>query len=110
MFAVSSYPEVVAWHVTVASLLIGAALSAFVLASYLPEQFRAHDRATGVGLTYGVGSGVFGGLAPLIATLLTASQHPLAVAAFPVMCAAPAAALVWLIYRRERSSPPQVGR
>lgn len=94
---------------TLASMLIGAALSAFVLASYLPEQFGTRDRATGVGLTYGIGSGVLGGLAPLIATLFTASGHPSGIAALPVLCAVSAATLVWFTHQRGRSSPGRTG-
>jgi MHS family proline/betaine transporter-like MFS transporter len=81
---------------TVASLAVGTALSGFVLASHLPEAFALPDRATGVGLTFGVGSGVFGGPAPLFAGWLVTNDHPSAIAVYPALCAALAAvALVW---------------
>ena len=83
-----------------ASLGVGVALSGFVLASYLPEAFPTSDRATGVGLTYGIGSGVFGGVAPLLAGWLLAQHHLPALVIYPVLCAAAATiSLVWAIRR-----------
>jgi len=80
----------------VAGLAVGAALSGFVLASHLPETFAVGERATGVGLTFGVGSGLFGGVAPLLAGWLVANHHVSAVPLYPAGCAALAAvALVW---------------
>jgi MFS transporter, MHS family, proline/betaine transporter len=80
----------------VASLTLGAALSGFVLASQLPEAFSLADRATGVGLTFGVGSGAFGGLAPLLAGWLVARHDVTSVAVYPAVCAVLAAvALAW---------------
>jgi MHS family proline/betaine transporter-like MFS transporter len=80
----------------VASVAVGAALSGFVLASYLPEAFAVGDRAAGVGLTFGVGSGIFGGLAPLLAGWLAGTDRTTAIALYPASCAALAAvAVVW---------------
>jgi MHS family proline/betaine transporter-like MFS transporter len=88
---------------TLASLGVGAALAGFVLASYLPEAFPTFDRATGVGLTYGVGSGVFGGLAPLLAGWLLAQHRLTALALYPVLCAA--AATIFLAWSIRRPDP-----
>jgi MHS family proline/betaine transporter-like MFS transporter len=53
------------------SMLMGVVIAAFVIPSFLSEQFPARVRATGLGLAYGVGSAVVGGTAPLIATVLS---------------------------------------
>jgi MHS family proline/betaine transporter-like MFS transporter len=83
-----------------ASLGVGVALSGFVLASYLPEAFPTSDRATGVGLTYGIGSGIFGGVAPLLAGWLLGQHHLPALVIYPVLCAASAMiCLAWSIRR-----------
>jgi MFS family permease len=58
-----------------ANLAVGATLGGFVLAVYLPEAFAVRERATGVGLSYGVGNAVLGGLAPLAAGWLVAGGH-----------------------------------
>ena len=102
------WPTALAWVLaeaswitfTLASLGVGAALSGLVLASYLPEAFPIADRATGVGLTYGVGSGVFGGSAPLLAGWLLAQHRLPAIAFYPLLCAMAAAiCLAWSIRR-----------
>jgi MHS family proline/betaine transporter-like MFS transporter len=91
---------------TLTSLGVGAALSGFVLASYLPEAFPTADRATGVGLTYGVGSGVFGGVAPLLAAWLVAQHRLPALALYPVLCAVGAAiVLAWSVHRPDPGVP-----
>jgi MHS family proline/betaine transporter-like MFS transporter len=78
------------------SLTVGAVLSGFVLGSHLPEAFAVEERALGVGLTYGIGSAVFGGLAPLLAERLVTNHHPGVVVVYPVACAVLAAAsLAW---------------
>jgi MHS family proline/betaine transporter-like MFS transporter len=79
-----------------AAVVAGVALSGFVLASHLPEVFATGDRATGVGLTFGVGGAVLGGVAPLLAAWLNGRQWEGAVVVYPVVCAALAAvALAW---------------
>jgi MHS family proline/betaine transporter-like MFS transporter len=92
---------------TLASLGVGAALSGFVLASYLPEAFAVADRATGVGLTYGVGSGVFGALAPLLAGWLVAQHRATSIALYPVLCAVAAAICVaWSARKPDPAAVP----
>jgi hypothetical protein len=96
----TAFPRVISGDGPVAfalgSLAVGAALSGFVLGSHLPEAFAASDRALGVGLTYGIGSAVFGGLAPLLAERLATNDHLGGVVVYPVGCAVVAAAsLAW---------------
>ena len=51
-------------------LALGTALSCFVLPSFLSELFPTRVRSTGLAVTYGLGSALFGGTAPLVHTLL----------------------------------------
>jgi MHS family proline/betaine transporter-like MFS transporter len=106
----AAFPRVLAgagWtFFTVASLAMGIALSAFVLPAHLSQAFAAEDRALGLGLTLGVGSGVFGGLATLLATSLAADHRPEAIVALPPLCAVSAAAALALATRRHPVSPP----
>ncbi len=91
----------------VASVGVGAALSGFVLPSYLPEAFPIADRATGVGLTYGVGSGVLGGVAPLLAGWLLAQHRLPTIALYPVLCAVAAALCVaWSVRSPDPATVP----
>jgi MFS transporter, MHS family, proline/betaine transporter len=90
-----------------AGVAAGAALSGFVLASHLPEVFDTRDRATGVGLTFGIGAAVFGGLAPLLATWLRGPGAVGALVLYSAVCAGLAAvALVWSVVRPD---PAEVG-
>jgi hypothetical protein len=94
----------------VGSLAVGAVLSGFVLGSHLPEAFAVTDRALGVGLTYGIGSAVFGGLAPLAAQRLAVNGHLGAIAAFPFCCAVLAgASLAWAARRPDTPESMPVG-
>jgi MHS family proline/betaine transporter-like MFS transporter len=52
-------------------LALGLALSCFVLPSFLSELFPTRVRASGLAITYGLGSALFGGTAPLAGALLT---------------------------------------
>jgi MHS family proline/betaine transporter-like MFS transporter len=90
---------------TVASLAMGVALSAFVLPAHLSQAFAAADRALGLGLTLGVGSGLFGGLATLLATALTAGHHPGAIVVVPPLCAVAAAAALAVTTGRRAAGP-----
>jgi MFS transporter, MHS family, proline/betaine transporter len=91
------------------SPVIGAVLSGFVLASHLPESFATRDRALGIGLTYGVGSAVFGGLAPLVAQRLATNGRLDVVAVYPVCCSVLAAAsLAWTSRRPDVAAPAAV--
>jgi MHS family proline/betaine transporter-like MFS transporter len=51
-------------------LALGAALSCFVLPSFLAELFPTRVRSSGIAATYGLGSALFGGTAPVVDTLL----------------------------------------
>ena len=51
-------------------IVMGALIGSLVVTAFVAELFPTSVRATGVALTYGVASAVFGGTAPLIATLL----------------------------------------
>ena len=89
----------------VAGIAAGVALSGFVLASHLPEAFETRDRATGVGLTFGVGGAVLGGLAPLLATWLHGPGSTTALVLYATACAVlAAAALAWSVARADVSS------
>ena len=52
-------------------LALGLALSCFVLPSFLSELFPTRLRSSGLAVTYGLGSALFGGTAPLAGALLT---------------------------------------
>jgi hypothetical protein len=51
-------------------IVMGVLIGSIVVTAFVAELFPTGVRATGVALTYGVSSAVFGGMAPLIATLL----------------------------------------
>jgi MFS transporter, MHS family, proline/betaine transporter len=51
-------------------LLVGSAMSCLVLPSFLSELFPTPVRSTGLAVTYGLASALFGGTAPFLATLL----------------------------------------
>jgi MFS transporter, MHS family, proline/betaine transporter len=52
-------------------LALGLALSCFVLPSFLAELFPTRVRSSGLAITFGLGSALFGGTAPLAGALLT---------------------------------------
>jgi hypothetical protein len=60
---------------------MGALIGSLMVTAFVAELFPTGVRATGVALTYGVASAVFGGTAPLIATLLANSGKVWAVPA-----------------------------
>ena len=105
----ATYPRVLdgaGWmFFTVASLAMGAALSAFVLPAYLSQAFAADDRALGLGLTLGVGSGVFGGLATLLVTSLAARHHSGVIVVLPPLCAVAAAVALAVTSGRRTAGP-----
>lgn len=49
---------------------VGVPLGSLVLSTFLAELFPTRLRYSGLSLTYGVGSAIFGGTAPFVATLL----------------------------------------
>jgi MHS family proline/betaine transporter-like MFS transporter len=65
----------------VSDIVMGALIGSLVVTAFVAELFPTGVRATGVALTYGVASAVFGGTAPLIATLLTDAGNAWAVPA-----------------------------
>jgi MFS transporter, MHS family, proline/betaine transporter len=51
-------------------LALGVLLGCFVLPSFLAELYPTRVRSSGLAITYGLGSALFGGTAPFVATLL----------------------------------------
>jgi MHS family proline/betaine transporter-like MFS transporter len=59
-------------------LALGAAMGCFVLPSFLSELFPTRVRSSGLAITYGVASALFGGTAPLVnALLIQRTSNPL---------------------------------
>jgi MFS transporter, MHS family, proline/betaine transporter len=86
-------------------LLIGAAISCFVLPSFLSELFPTRVRSTALSLTYGLASALLGGTAPLLDTLLVQrTGNPLAPAWYAIAVTVPAAA--GLLLTRETAFRP----
>jgi len=84
------------------NVIVGVTVAAFVLPSYLAEQFTAAVRATGLGWAYGIAAAVIGGTAPLLATVL-AQRAP--VAAVPAYIAAWGAAALVAVLRSAETAP-----
>jgi MHS family proline/betaine transporter-like MFS transporter len=63
-------------------LLVGSALSCLVLPSFLSELFHTPVRSTGLAVTYGLASALFGGTAPFLATLMVRRTDNLLVPAY----------------------------
>jgi MFS transporter, MHS family, proline/betaine transporter len=63
-------------------LLVGSAMSCLVLPSFLSELFPTPLRSTGLAVTYGLASALFGGTAPFLATLLVQRTGNLLVPAY----------------------------
>ena len=79
-------------------LVLGAALSCFVLPSFLSELFPTRVRSSGLAITYGLGSALFGGTAPFVDTLLVQrTGNPLVPAYYASIVALLAAIGVLLI-------------
>jgi MFS transporter, MHS family, proline/betaine transporter len=79
-------------------LVLGAALSCFVLPSFLSELFPTRVRSSGLAITYGLGSALFGGTAPFVDTLLVQrTGNPLVPAYYATTVALLAAIGVLLI-------------
>jgi MFS transporter, MHS family, proline/betaine transporter len=87
-------------------LLAGTAgLLLVVLPSHLAELFPTPVRSTALAITYGLGTALFGGTAPFLATWLTRKTgNPLAPAAYATLLAA--AALVAAVTSRETAFQP----
>ena len=63
----------------VGNVVVGVAVAAVVLPSFLADQFPVRVRATAIGLAFGIGSAVVGGTTPLVATVLSAHAPSVAV-------------------------------
>lgn len=75
--AISFIPLLNTIGTTMSSVLVAVSVSAVFLAAYagslaavMAEQFPAHVRTAGISLPYGIAVGVFGGLAPVLATAM----------------------------------------
>ncbi len=88
------------------NVVVGVTVAAFVLPSYLAEQFTAAVRATGLGWAYGIAAAVIGGTAPLLATVL-AQRAP--VAAVPAYIAVWGAAALVAVLRSAETAPAVAG-
>jgi len=88
------------------NIIVGVTVAAFVLPSYLAEQFTAAVRATGLGWAYGVAAAVIGGTAPLLATVL--AQHA-PVVVVPAYIAVWAAAALVMVLRSAETAPAVAG-
>jgi len=84
-------------------IVMGMVIGAFVIPSFLAEQFPARVRATGLGLAYGIGSAVVGGTAPLLATVLSRQAPAIVVPAYVAIWAIAA-----LIAVRRSAEGPEV--
>jgi MHS family proline/betaine transporter-like MFS transporter len=80
-------------YLLVSSVVMGAVLGSLALPAFLAELFATAVRTTGLSLTYGVGSAVVGGTAPLVATVLTGVGADWLVAAYVLAVAGLAAAV-----------------
>jgi MHS family proline/betaine transporter-like MFS transporter len=58
----------------VSNIVMGALIGTLVVTAFVAELFPSEVRASGVALTYGVATAVFGGTAPLVATVLAAGD------------------------------------
>jgi len=86
----------------IANVVVGVTVAAFVLPSFLAEQFTAAVRATGLGWAYGIAAAVIGGTAPLLATVL-AQRAP--VVAVPAYISVWAAAALVAVLRSSETAP-----
>jgi MHS family proline/betaine transporter-like MFS transporter len=58
----------------VSDVVMGVLIGTLAVTAFVAELFPTAVRATGVALTYGVATAVFGGTAPLVATLLAVAE------------------------------------
>jgi len=78
-------------------VLVGSALSCFVLPTFLSELFPTPIRSTALAVTYGLATALFGGTAPLLDTLLVRrTGNPLAPAYYATVVTMAAAIAVLL--------------
>jgi MFS transporter, MHS family, proline/betaine transporter len=86
-------------------LLVGSAMSCLVLPSFLSELFPTPLRSTGLAVTYGLASALFGGTAPFLATLLVQRTGNLLVPAY-YATAVSLAAFIGALSARETAFQP----
>jgi MHS family proline/betaine transporter-like MFS transporter len=86
-------------------LLVGSALSCMVLPSFLSELFPTPVRSTGLAVTYGLASALFGGTAPFLATLLVKRTGNLLVPAYYATAVTLAASIGALLARETAFQP-----
>jgi MHS family proline/betaine transporter-like MFS transporter len=91
-------------------LLVGLAVSCFVLPSFLSELFPTEVRSTALALTYGLASALVGGTAPLVDTLLVQRTGNPLVPAWYATAVTLAAAVGVLLTRETAFRPLQADR
>ncbi|MBG0567073.1 MFS transporter [Actinoplanes aureus] len=62
-----------------ADVLLAGLLGTLVVTAFVAELFPTEVRATGVAVTYGLSTAIFGGTAPLVATLLAGAESAWAI-------------------------------
>ncbi len=82
-----------------------AALAISVVPATLSELFRTDTRVSGIGLSYNISFGLFGGLAPLVVLLFTRYSHDASAASFYVICAAIVTLLAAFFIKDRRQQP-----
>jgi MHS family proline/betaine transporter-like MFS transporter len=89
-------------------VLVGLPLSCLVIVPpFLAELFPTPIRSTALAITYGVGSALFGGTAPFLATLLVRrTGNPVTPAFYAVAVAVAVAAVVAALLTRETAFRP----
>jgi MHS family proline/betaine transporter-like MFS transporter len=90
-------------------LALGPLLSCFVLPSSLSELFPTRVRSSGLAVTYGLGSALFGGTAPFVETLLVQRIGNPLLPAYYVTAAALLAAIGALLTRETAFQPLDAG-
>src|SRR5918999_5518029 len=90
-------------------LALGLALSCFVLPSFLSELFPTRVRSSGLAVTYGLGSALFGGTAPLAGALLAQRTGNPLLPAYYATTVTLVAAIGVLLLRETAFQPLDVG-
>ena len=90
-------------------LALGALLGCFILPSFLSELFPTRVRSSGLAVTYGLGSALFGGTAPFVETLLVQRIGNPLLPAYYVTAVALLAAIGALLTRETAFQPLDAG-
>jgi MFS transporter, MHS family, proline/betaine transporter len=91
----------------VADIAVGVALGGLVVTAYVAERFPVRVRASGVGMTLGLGTALFGGTAPLIGSALAQAGLRLIIPIYIVVLGAAGLAAT---LRAPAAIPPEVLR